>query len=230
MPGKTVLVTGGANGIGEAISKFFLEEGFKVIVFDMEKPSFDAEFYKVDVREESEIREAFEHIKELDLLVNNAGIYRHTPQDEFDEEVFMDIVKTNVMGYRMMFTYALPMLQESDDGNVVSISSALAECPEPYSDLYSGAKAFVNSMTQSWAIQDNGVRSNTVMVGPVETDMLAENFSDEELEDYLDRQLVDEFTQPEYVAELVSFCASNPQMSGELLSIGGEAGQNQYGV
>jgi NAD(P)-dependent dehydrogenase (short-subunit alcohol dehydrogenase family) len=230
MPQKTVLVTGGSNGIGEAISKAFIEEGCRVIVFDLKEPSFDTEYYEVDVRKESEVREAFEHIKELDVLVNNAGIYRHTPQDEFDEEDFMDIVKTNVMGYRMMFTYVLPLLQESEDGNVVNISSALARCPEPYSDLYSGAKAFVNSMTQSWAIQENGVRSNTIMVGPVETDMLTENFSEDELEDYLDRQLVDEFTQPEDIAELVSFCASNPQMSGELLSIGGEAGQNQYGV
>jgi len=104
--GKTVLVTGGSNGIGEAIGEKFLEEGAEVVVFDQEKPSYDAEYFEVDVRKEEQITEALQKVENLDILVNNAGIYRHTPIDEFNEEDFDDIFETNVKGYRIMYTFS----------------------------------------------------------------------------------------------------------------------------
>jgi NAD(P)-dependent dehydrogenase (short-subunit alcohol dehydrogenase family) len=78
LEGRIVLITGGSNGIGEATGKKFLREGAKVIVFDQEAPSYDAEYFEVDVRNEEEITEALQQVEELNVLVNNAGIYRHT--------------------------------------------------------------------------------------------------------------------------------------------------------
>ena len=230
---SVAVVTGGSNGVGAATGKKLSDKGAEVYILDLEDPSY-GNYIETDVSKEKAVKQAFSQIQEeedaVDLLVNNAGLYHHTPQDEFDSQMVMDMVETNLLGYRMCFTYALPLLQKSEDGNVINISSGLAQCPEPYSDIYGATKAGVNSMIGSWAVEDNNVRANAIMVGPVKTSMLTENFSDEELEEYLEKQLVDQFTQPQDVAEFLADIASQPQMSGEILSIGGEVGQTQYGV
>lgn len=232
LEGKVILVTGGSNGIGEAIGEIFLRKGAKVIVFDQEKPSYEAEYFDVDVRKEEEIKEALQEIERLDVLVNNAGIYRQTPVDEFNQQDFDDIFETNVKGYRMMYTHALPLLQESEDGNVINITSGLAKRPEPYSDMYSASKAAIDAMKTSWAnsYAKTGVRANSILPNPVETDMLTENFSDEELGEYRDLQPMRKFSQPEDIAKTAVMIASNDSFNGAEIEVGGEAHNNQYGV
>ena len=230
--GAKVLVTGGASGIGEPVGELFLREGADVIVFDREEPEYEARHFEVDVRREEEVAEAFGEIDRLDTLVNNTGVYRRTPIEEFNSDVFDEIFETNLKGYRSNFTHALPMLRESSDGNVVNVSSGLAERPEPESDLYSASKAAANAMKTSWAnsYAETGVRANAVLPGPVRTEMLTETFTDDALEDYRGKQPERRFVEPDEVAEAVLALASNEAYNGAELEVGGEAHNNRYGL
>jgi 3-oxoacyl-[acyl-carrier protein] reductase len=124
------------------------------------------------------------------------------------------------------------MVQESQDGNVINITSGLAYNPEPYSDLYSASKAAINAMKTSWAnsYAETGVRANAILPNPVETDMLTENFSKKELEEYRELQPMRKFSQPEDIAEAAVMVASNNSFNGAEIEVGGEAHNNQYGL
>lgn len=232
LEGKTAVITGGSKGIGRSIAEKFAEKGAQIIIFDIEEPTENYQYHNVDVRREDQVREAIQKLDKLDILVNNAGVYRHTSLHEFDQESFKEIFQTNVKGYRMMYTYALPLLKASSDGNVVNISSGLSRRPEPYSDLYSASKAAINSMKTSWAnsYTETGVRANSILPGPVETDMLTENFSQEELEDYQSAQPMKRFSQPEEVAEAAFLLVTENSMNGAEIEVGGEANSNQYSL
>lgn len=229
---STVLVTGGSRGIGEAVAKVFLQEGAEVIVFDKKQPSYDVRYFQVDISDEEEVRFGLDKVTSIDCLVNNAGVYRQTPVTKFNGEDFEEIFNVNVKGYRMMYTYALPMLEDSEDGNVINISSGLGKQPEPWSDIYSASKAAINCLKTSWAnsYAETDVRANAILPNPVETDMLNKAFSDDELMEYKEKQPMREFSEPEDVAEVAVLLASNASLNGAEFEVGGEAHNNQYGL
>ena len=72
---KVAIVTGGSNGIGEAIANKLKELGAKVIIFDIKEPKSAFEYYKVNITKDDEIKKAVTLIDRVDILVNNAGIY-----------------------------------------------------------------------------------------------------------------------------------------------------------
>ena len=72
---KVAIVTGGSNGIGEAIANKLKELGAKVIIFDTKEPKSTFEYYKVNITKDHEIKKAVNLIDKVDILVNNAGIY-----------------------------------------------------------------------------------------------------------------------------------------------------------
>lgn len=227
-----VVVTGGSNGIGRAVCEKFLAEGADVTVFDTEEPTYATEYSETDITEEKDVKGTFREMEELDVVVNNAGVYHRTPVGVFENELFQELFETNVKGYRLAYTHALPLLCESEDGNVVNVSSGLSKRPEPESDLYSASKSAINTMKTSWAnsYPETGVRANAVLPGPVETEMLTRAFTEDELEEYKKRQPQGRLVQPEEVAEAVSFLAENTEYNGTELELGGETHQNQYGL
>ena len=88
---KIVLLTGGSTGIGEAIAKDFIKHGAKIIVFGLHKPNYKCDFYKMDLRNENEIKEAFEKIKKIDVVVNNSGVAKILSLGQTTTELFDEI-------------------------------------------------------------------------------------------------------------------------------------------
>lgn len=222
---KTVLITGGSKGIGKAIAQRFLKEGAKVIVFDIEKPDYEANFYEVDVRKEEQIKKAFEEIKDLDIVVNNAGIYFQASVEETSKEQLDKIIDVNFKGVYLISKYALPLVRKNK-GNIINIASIVGIVPEPGSAAYCSTKAAIIMLTKSMAQEyaAEGIRVNAILPGPIDTPLLKQLLSSEEaMQEYVKSIPLGRIGKPEDVANLTAFLASDEAsfITGGLYSIDG---------
>lgn len=208
---KIAVVTGGSSGMGLAISRKLKAIGMDVIVFDVQAPPDNFRFYQVDIRNDAQIKEALSFVPQIDVLVNNAGIYfekylEDTTNDEIDK-----MVDVNIKGTYLMTRNAFPKIKESK-GSVIIIASCLGLVPELSSPLYCTTKAglimFTKCLAQQYA--DCGIRVNCVLPGPIDTPLLQKSFLDEgAAERCANRIPIKRIGQPEDIANMVAFLVSN---------------------
>ena len=187
LEGKVAIVTGGATGIGEAISKKFAKEGASVVVAGLaDDPAEDVakEITKdggkavpftgdVSVWEmaKSCVALAIKQYGKLDILINNAGVFVETNYlTDYSEESFDYMMKNNVKTTFMMSKAALPALQKSK-GNIVTAGSEAGVLGIPQNTPYGGTKAFNIAFTKGLAAEQAayGIRCNIVGPGPIDT-------------------------------------------------------------
>jgi NAD(P)-dependent dehydrogenase (short-subunit alcohol dehydrogenase family) len=187
LDGKVAIVTGGATGIGEAISKRFASEGAKVVVAglpddpveevakEIAKAGGTAVAFAGDVSvwevAQSCVATAVKEFGKLDILINNAGVFVETNYlTDYTEESFEYMLKNNVRTTFMMSKAALPALQKSK-GNIVTTGSEAGVLGIPQNAPYGGTKAFNIAFTKGLAAEQAafGVRCNIVGPGPIDT-------------------------------------------------------------
>lgn len=189
--GKVVLVTGGAKGVGDGIVSVFLEAGAEIEICGRNQPEQlrrhgDREpvFTSVDVRDAAAVEAWVAEIRErrgrIDVVVNNAG---GSPFANFADAStrFADkITALNFMSAAYVAHAAYPALQETG-GSVVNISSISARRPSPGTAIYGAAKAALESLTTSLAVEwAPEVRINAVSCGLVETPGSVDHYGDAE--------------------------------------------------
>ena len=222
---KVALITGGSSGIGKAIAKRFLNEGAKVVIFDMVKPDYDVDFYQVDVSNEEQIKKAFEKIEDLDIVVNNAGIYFQASVEETSEEQLDKIIGVNFKGAYLISKYALPLIKKSK-GNIINISSVVGIIPDPTSPAYCSTKAALIMLTKCMAREYGvkGVRVNAILPGPIDTRLLRRFLSSEESnQKYAALNPMGRIGKPEEIANVAVFLASDEAsyVTGGIYSVDG---------
>jgi NAD(P)-dependent dehydrogenase (short-subunit alcohol dehydrogenase family) len=228
---KVVFLTGGGGVLGRASAELFAREGARVAVVDALKDKAeetaqsiiasggDAIALCTDVTDEAAVRAAVEatvqHWGYLDTLFNNAGVMPH--QDEsvltLDIELMARIYAINVTGTALCCKYAIPHIKQKGGGAVVNMSSFLAVvgCIKPQ-DAYGASKGAIVALTYSLAVQfgRDGIRANALCPGPIETEHVRHFFADEAARKLrLDHIPLGRFGQPEDVAELALFLASD---------------------
>jgi NAD(P)-dependent dehydrogenase (short-subunit alcohol dehydrogenase family) len=180
--GKTVIVTGGNSGIGQAIAVAFAREGAKVIVTGRRQDAVDETTrlhanisgIVADVQSEPDAKRVVEAALEvgggLDVLVNNAGIANFSPLATVDLKSSQQIFGINVLGLLTVSKVALEPLIASK-GVIINISSVAGHGARAGGSVYAASKAAVNSFTLSWAAElaSQGVRVNAVAPGPIDT-------------------------------------------------------------
>lgn len=181
LEGKVAIVTGGSNGIGEAIANKLNLLGAKVIILDIMEPKSNFEYYKVDITKDSEIQNAIKNIEKIDILVNNAGVYFEKYLEETTDSDMDYMVDINIKGTFKVTRNVINKLKKQK-GCVINISSCLGLVPELTSPLYCTTKAgivmFTKCLAQEYA--DLGVRVNCVLPGPIMTELLEKSFINEE--------------------------------------------------
>ncbi len=222
---KVALVTGGSNGIGKAIAQRFLNEGAKVIIFDIVKPDYEVDFYEVDISKEEQIKKAFEEIKHLDIVVNNAGISFQASVEETSKEQLDKIIDVNFKGAYLISKYALPLIKESK-GNIINISSVAGSIPYSEFPAYCSTKAAIVMLTKCMAQEyaAEGVRVNVILPGPIDTPLLRRVLSsDEAIHKYAELNPMRRIGKPEDVANVAAFLASDEAnyVTGGIYSVDG---------
>ncbi|KHS88058.1 oxidoreductase [Pectobacterium brasiliense] len=223
---KVALVTGGGSGIGRTIAKHLADHGCHVVILgrniDALKESAKQHsliaYIKADISLSADVSHVLQDIKNrfgrLDILVNNAGVAPVTPLAELDITEFDSVFNVNVRGVIDLTKQSLPLLKQHK-GNVVNISSAVANNPLPNMSVYSSSKAALNTLTRVWAkeLASDGIRVNSVSVGPIETPIYEKaGLSEEEKKQHIAtvQRIVPlgRFGKAEDVAYVVSFLAS----------------------
>ena len=179
---RVVLVTGANSGIGEAIAVAFAHAGATVFGLGRRQEALEAararhpgvRWVRADVTKAAEVKGAVESIVReagrLDVVVNNAGVFRFGPLEDAGEEMIRRQFEANVYGTTFVAQAALPALRASR-GTIINISSAAGHKPVPGGAHYAATKAAVESLTRSWALElaPQGIRVNAIAPGPVDT-------------------------------------------------------------
>lgn len=211
MEQKTAVITGGSSGMGLAIARKLKSEGIRVYVLDIQAPPEAFDYYKVDIRRDTEIMQALEQIQRIDILVNNAGIYFEKYLEDTTNEEIDKMVDINIKGTYLVTRNAIGKIKEAK-GCVVTIASCLGMVPELTSPLYCTTKAGLIMLTKCLAQQyaPDGVRVNCVLPGPIDTPLLQRSFPDEATAiSCADRIPLRRIGNPEDIANMVAFLVSD---------------------
>jgi 2-hydroxycyclohexanecarboxyl-CoA dehydrogenase len=240
LEGKSALVTGGAGGIGAAISARLAAEGAEVWVGDVNVEGAEQVAGEVaghpldlDVTDLAAAQAAIEATGALDILVNNAGT------DEFGfftfttPEQWERLLAINLGGVLNCTFAALPGMQEAGYGRIVSISSEAGRVGSKGSAVYSAAKGGIVAFMKAIARENAryGVTANSIAPGPIETPLLmgAKEFGEigeRVIETMRGGTQMKRLGQPEEVAAAVAFLASDDAtyVTGETLGVSGGLG------
>jgi hypothetical protein len=163
--------------------------------------------------------------RKLDMLVNNAGIWKATPLGKSSPDVIDEILDTNLKSVFLVTQAALPLLR--DGARIVNLSSVAGRIGIAGGrSLYGATKAALDSLTRSWALElaPRRILVNAVAPGYVETDMTAEHFSDTAVrQGAINRSPLGRLGNAEEVAEVVAFlCSSEARwITGQTLNVSG---------
>ncbi|RSN67491.1 3-oxoacyl-ACP reductase FabG [Candidatus Korarchaeum cryptofilum] len=247
--GKVALVTGASRGIGRAIALALAREGANVIVnysrddakarevVDSAKSlGSRAIMVRADVSNPMQIEEMERVVREefgrLDILVNSAGITLRRPLEEVPYEEWRRVMEVNLNGAFYVMRAFFKLMADSGGGSIINIASVAGYIPMVGSGAYSPSKAGLIMLTElaaaEWA--EYGIRVNAVCPGPIETDMLREEFTEEQLE--IRKRLIPlgRLGRTDDVVKLVLFLASEDSsyITGESFIVDGGMAVSYY--
>jgi NAD(P)-dependent dehydrogenase (short-subunit alcohol dehydrogenase family) len=191
MSHPVVLITGALTGIGRAAAIAFAKEGARVVVAgrheeagqqltaELRKLGAEAEFIRVDVRHEDEVRDLVDRtvarFGRLDVAVNNAATEGQVgPITDQTAESYAATFDTNVLGVILSMKHEVRVMQGQGSGNIINISSTYGHEGAAGASVYVGSKHAVEGISKSVALETvkSGIRVNVVAPGPTDTGML----------------------------------------------------------
>ena len=240
---KVCLITGGAQGIGEACARLFLEQGAKVVIVDVDKEKGQALasqlqqqgheilFLASDVGNKVEVDAVIAQVLaqhgRLDVLVSNAGIFKAAPFLEVSESDFDEVLRVNLKGAFLIGQAAARVMKEKGGGAIVHMSSVNAVRAIPEIASYNVSKGGLNQLTRAMALAlaDDGIRVNAVAPGTIATELASKAVltSDDARNKILGRTPMKRLGNPAEVAHVVAFLASDAAsyITGEVITVDG---------
>jgi NAD(P)-dependent dehydrogenase (short-subunit alcohol dehydrogenase family) len=177
---KTIVITGGSQGIGLAIAEKFLENNYHVITISRSKnftlQNKNHKHYSADLSKWEECLQICEEInknyQKIDVLVNNVGKSQWNALENINEDFVDEIFSTNIKSYIAITKGLLNLLKEHS--NIINISSMAAKRGTKNNSIYCASKFAINGLTQSWAkeLGPKGIRVNAICPVLVESDGL----------------------------------------------------------
>lgn len=240
---KTILITGGAKGIGKQIVRDFLKKGYNVCLNyntsfkeakEIEeiaiKEGKSIAIYKADVSNREQVIKMVDYFiskfSKIDFLVNNAGISKYQLFTDIKEEEFKEMIDITIMG---TFNVTQEVLNKSmikhKQGSIINISSIWgivgASCEVHYSTVKSAIIGMTKALAKELALSN--IRVNAVAPGIIDTDMIRDYFSQEEIEGMKQEVPLNRIGSVEDVSNLVEFLTSDKSsyITGQVISPNG---------
>ncbi|MDO4300512.1 MAG: 3-oxoacyl-[acyl-carrier-protein] reductase [Clostridia bacterium] len=237
MKDKTVIVTGGAKGIGKAIALRFAGEGANIVLNyrstspeevknEIEEMGVKCLTVQADVSKADEAQKladaAIAEFGGIDVLVNNAGITRDTLLMRMSEEDFDAVIDTNLKGCFNMMKAVNKIMMKQRSGAIINMSSVIGLAGNAGQVNYAASKAGVLGMTYSVAkeLASRNITCNAIAPGMIATDM-TEVLSDKVKEQILAGIPLKRFGQPEEIADTALFLAKSKYITGQVITVDG---------
>ena len=245
LEGKVAVITGGNSGIGLASAKRLQEEGARVAIAGRSQKTLEDAVrsigngvlaLKADVSKLAEIDEIYKAVSKklgkIDILFVNAGVAKFAPLADTSESLYDENFSTNTKGAFFTIQKALPYL--NDGASIILNTSVVDSIGAVNASAYAATKAALRSLARTAAAElvGRGIRVNTVAPGPIETPIFGKTGLPQEVVDEFAKSVIDQvpmkrFGQPEEVAGVVAFLASQDAsyITGVEINVDGGMGQ-----
>ncbi|WP_404445227.1 SDR family oxidoreductase [Sutcliffiella horikoshii] len=228
---KTVIITGAANGIGKGIATAYIDVGANVVLVDLDeiagqdlqkKLGDNSIFVKTDVRKEEDIKQLItktkEHFRQIDILINNAGVSRFTPLQDLTVEAWDEVINTNLRSVFIVSKEASKYMENG--GAIVNIASTRAAMSEPNSEAYAATKGGIVALTHALAasLSEQGITVNSISPGWIQN----ENYEELRNKDHA-QHLSNRVGKPEDIAKACLYLtdSENNFVNGENITVDG---------
>lgn len=239
---KNVIVTGGSRGIGKACVEIFLKAGANVaFTFQSAKNEADKvvsdysgssvlKKYKLNLADTGEIEKVIGNIlndfERIDVVVNNAGIWKEAAIDQMSLEQWNETMDINLTSTYLILRLVVPGMKKNNFGRIINIASTAGQRGEAFHSHYAASKGGMISLTKSLASElgKYNITVNCVAPGWVVTDMTTDSLADKKIfEKVLGDIPLNKVAQPEEIAGPVLFLASQlaTHITGEILNVNG---------
>jgi NAD(P)-dependent dehydrogenase (short-subunit alcohol dehydrogenase family) len=216
LEGQRALVTGATSGIGRAVALQLARDGAEVLVHgrdavrgaatveEITASGGKASFVAADLGDIEDVQWLASEVRDVDILINNAGIALFVPTAEFDVAAFDRMFASNVRAPFFLVARLAPGMAARGHGSIVSMSSMVGGVGLVGGAAYGATKASLEAMTRAWAAEysASGVRVNAIAPGPVYTPASRRS------EALGETTPMRRASQPEEIAEVVAFLAS----------------------
>jgi NAD(P)-dependent dehydrogenase (short-subunit alcohol dehydrogenase family) len=245
--GKVAIVTGGGGGIGGATARALAREGASVLVVDVNEDTADAvaggiqdaggvaASFRADLSQELEVEaviaDVMKRFGRLDVLHNNAALTdsdflsADTAVTELSLEVWDRTLAVNLRSQMLMCKHAVPIMADQGGGSIINMSSGASLKGDRTRTAYGVSKAGVNALTMYVATSHGkkGIRANTILPGLVITAAVRAHLKEEMLASLSKATLTPAVGQPDDIADVVVFLASDESryITGQMLAVDG---------
>ena len=221
---KNIVVTAAAQGIGKATAEMFAKEGAKVVATDINEDKLNnlknipqIETVKLDATNKKEVESFCKSIKDIDVLFHAVGFVHHGTLLDCSDEEFHRSISVNIYSAYLMSYNLIPKMLENNKGNIIVVSSAASNVKgAPNRFIYGTTKAALNGFVKAIAVDyvSRGIRCNAILPGTVETPSWEGrvNMADDPVQarkDFINRQAMGRLAQPEEIASLAVYLASD---------------------
>lgn len=231
MSKRIAVVTGAARGIGKCIAENLLNKGIKVFALDiLETQIAGVCFYCCDIRDEKNVESFFKTISleegRIDWLINCAGILCRKEMNyirDISLAEWREVIDVNLTGAFIVAKYAIPLLEKSNCGNIINLSSDKVYGPEAGSAPYSVSKTGIEMLSKILAAEllDNKIRVNTIAMSSVRTDFIKDYIGNEILFNSMmtntNIKMPYGLIEPSDVFDTVWFLLSNSKIVGQTI-------------
>lgn len=235
---KTALITGASRGIGKEIAAAFAKAGYDLVITCRQSASdlketalflekeygISCKALECDVADPEAVKQLFSEIKDLDVLVNNAGIAWMGLLTDMDYGDWRRVMGTNLDSLFNTAKYAVPIMVRNKRGRIINISSVWGEVGASCEVAYSASKGGVNAFTKALAkeLAPSGIQVNAISCGVIDTRMNRDHLTEEDLKNLEEEIPAGRMGDAKEVAKLALMLSDAPEyLTGQVITLDG---------